>query len=139
MERSLYETAFKRDVNGFEKDVALYLDGNDAVSWWWRIAARRDWGLQGWMKHKVYPDFLVQFDTQKDVARLLVLETKGKQLEGSDDTKFKEKFFELLDQAYTKGVDAGEIDLFDDRPDEMHFRILIQEDAWEPELEKALT
>jgi type III restriction enzyme len=138
LERSLYETAFKRDVNGFEKDVALYLDGNDAVSWWWRIAARRDWGLQGWMKHKVYPDFLVQLDTQKDVARLLVLETKGKQLEGSDDTKFKQKFFELLDQAYTKGIEAGDIDLFDDRPDEMHFRILIQEEAWEPELEKAL-
>ncbi len=138
LERSLYETAFKSDVNGFEKDVALYLDDNDAVSWWWRIAARRDWGLQGWMKHKVYPDFLIQLDTQKDVARLLVLETKGKQLEGSDDTEFKQRFFELLEKAYTKGFAAGEVDLFNDRPDEMHFRILIQEDAWEPELQKAL-
>ena len=138
LERSLYETAFKSEVNGFEKDVALYLDGNDAVSWWWRIAARRDWGLQGWMKHKVYPDFLIQLDLHKDVARMLVLETKGKQLEGSDDTKFKQKFFELLEMAYTKGIEAGEVDLFDDRPDEMHFRILIQEEAWEPELEKAL-
>jgi type III restriction enzyme len=138
LERSLYETAFKKHVNGFEKDVALYLDGKDAVTWWWRIAARRDWGLQGWMKNKVYPDFLIHLDAEKDVAHFLVLETKGKHLEGSDDTEFKGKFFKLLEEAYTKGVEAGEVDLFDDRPDEMRFRILIQESAWEPDLEKVL-
>jgi type III restriction enzyme len=138
LERSLYETAFKKQVNGFEKDVALYLDGKDAVTWWWRIAARRDWGLQGWMKNKVYPDFLIHLDADKDVARFLVLETKGKHLEGSEDTDFKGKFFNLLEEAYTKGVEAGEVDLFDDRPDEMRFRILIQESAWEPDLEKVL-
>jgi type III restriction enzyme len=138
LERSLYETAFKKHVNGFEKDVALYLDGKDAVTWWWRIAARRDWGLQGWMKSKVYPDFLIHLDTEKDVARFLVLETKGNHLEGSDDTEFKGRFFKLLEEAYTKGVEAGEVDLFDDRPDEMRFRILIQESAWEPDLEKIL-
>ena len=138
LERSLYETAFKKHVNGFEKDVALYLDGKDAVTWWWRIAARREWGLQGWMKNKVYPDFLIHLDAEKDVARLLVLETKGKHLEGSADTKFKEKFFELLEAAYARGVEAGEVDLFDDRPDEMRFRILIQEEAWKADLEPAL-
>ncbi len=104
LERSLYETAFKKHVNGFEKDVALYLDGNDAVKWWWRIAARRDWGLQGWMRHKVYPDFLVHLGCESNVARLLVLETKGKHLEGSADTEFKIKFFELLEEAYTKAL-----------------------------------
>ena len=138
LERSLYETAFKKHVNGFEKDVALYLDGNDAVKWWWRIAARRDWGLQGWMKNKIYPDFLIHLDAQKDVARLLVLETKGKHLEGSADTEFKDKFFKLLEAAYTRGVEAGEVDLFSDRPDEMRFRILIKEQAWQANLETAL-
>jgi type III restriction enzyme len=139
LERSLYQTAFKKHVNGFEKDVALYLDGKDAVTWWWRIAARREWGLQGWMKNKVYPDFLVHLDAEKDVARLLVLETKGKHLEGNIDTEWKEKFFKLLEEVYAKGVEAGEVDLFAERPDEMRFRILIQEKAWEPDLEKALT
>lgn len=138
LRRSLYDTAFKKHVNGFEKDVALYLDGKDAVTWWWRIAARRDWGLQGWMKNKVYPDFLIHIDAEKDVARMLVLETKGKHLEGSEDTEFKDKFFKLLEDAYMKGTEAGEVDLFDDRPDEMRFRILIQEDAWEVDLESAL-
>jgi type III restriction enzyme len=110
------------------------------VSLWWRIAARRDWGLQGWMKNKVYPDFLVHLDAEKDVARLLVLETKGKHLEGSADTEFKKKFFDLLENAYTSGIEAGEVDLFAERPDAMRFRILIEDpgEAWTPELESAL-
>jgi hypothetical protein len=117
----------------------FYLDDSDAVKWWWRIAARRDWGLQGWMRNKVYPDFLVHLDANRNIARLLVLETKGKHLEGSADTEFKTKFFELLEAAYTSGKEAGEVELFVDRPDAMRFRILIQEKkAWEPELEKVL-
>jgi type III restriction enzyme len=139
LKRSLYETAFKKQVNGFEKDVALYLDGKEAVTCWWRVAARRDWGLQGWLKHKVYPDFLIHLDAKKDVARLLVLETKGKHLEGSADTEFKSKFFSLLEEVYSKGVEAGEVDLFADRPDEMRFRILIQEKAWQTDVESAIS
>jgi len=138
LERSLYETAFKRNVNGFEKDVALYLDDDDAVTWWWRIAARRDWGLQGWMKNRVYPDFLIHLDAARDTARLLVLETKGKQLEGSEDTEFKAKFFALLEQAYALGREAGEVELFADAPNTMRFRILIQEQAWQSDLEGVL-
>lgn len=139
LKRSLYETAFKKQVNGFEKDVALYLDGKEAVTWWWRIAARREWGLQGWMKNKVYPDFLIHLDAAKDVARFLVLETKGKHLEGSADTEFKQKFFELLETAYAAGKEAGDIELFASAPDTMRFRILIQEKAWEADLEKGLS
>ena len=133
LERSLYETAFKRNVNGFEKDVALYLDDDDAVTWWWRIAARREWGLQGWMRNRVYPDFLIHLDAARDTARLLVLETKGKHLEGSEDTEFKTKFFALLEHAYAVGREAGEVELFADAPNAMRFRILIQETSWKAE------
>ena len=119
LDRALYDRVFKRDVNGFEANVALYLDDRDAVSWWWRIAARREWGLQGWMRHRVYPDFLVQLDADRDVARLLVLETKGKHLEGSEDTEFKAKFFALLEEAYRQGKQAGDIELFADAPNTM--------------------
>jgi len=138
LDRALYDRVFKRDVNGFEADVALYMDGNDAVKWWWRIAARREWGLQGWMKNKVYPDFLIHLDADDDTARLLVLETKGKFLEGSADTEFKRKFFELLEKAYTQGYEAGEIELFADAPDHMRFRILLQEQGWKADLEPDL-
>ena len=139
LDRALYDRVFKKDVNRFEADVALYMDGNDAVRWWWRIAARREWGLQGWMKNKVYPDFLVRLDADGDTARLLVLETKGKFLEGSADTEFKRKFFDLLEKAYAQGYEAGDIELFADAPEIMRFRILIQEEAWKNDLESALT
>jgi type III restriction enzyme len=138
LDRALYDRVFKRDVNRFEADVALYMDGNDAVKWWWRIAARREWGLQGWMRNRIYPDFLVRLDADGETARLLVLETKGKHLEGSADTEFKRKFFDLLEKAYTHGYEAGEIVLFADAPDIMRFRILIQEEAWRNDLEGAL-
>ena len=138
LDRALYDRVFKREVNGFESDVALYMDENDAVKWWWRIAARRDWGLQGWMKNKVYPDFLVRLDAHSETARLLVLETKGKHLEGSADTEFKRKLFDLLEKAYTLGHDAGEIEMFADAPEIMRFRILLQEEAWKSDLEGAL-
>jgi type III restriction enzyme len=138
LKKSLYETAFRKQVNRFEKDVALYLDDNDAVNWWWRIAARRDWGLQGWMKNKVYPDFLIHLDAERDVARLLVLETKGKHLEGTADTEFKRKFFDLLEKAYTQGYQAGDVELFEYAPEAMRFRILLQEKAWKSDLENSL-
>jgi type III restriction enzyme len=138
LDRALYDKVFKKDVNGFEADVALYMDDNDAVKWWWRIAARRDWGLQGWMKNKVYPDFLIHLDADNDTARLLVLETKGKFLEGSADTEFKRKFFEVLEQAYSHGYEAGDIELFADAPEMMRFRILLQEQAWKADFEGVL-
>jgi type III restriction enzyme len=138
LDRALYDRVFKRDFNEFEEQVALYVDGRDAVNWWWRIAARRDWGLQGWAKNKVYPDFLIRLDVNGETARLLVLETKGKHLEGSRDTEFKAKLFQLLEEAYSAGRVAGDIELFAETPDVMRFRILIQEAAWRSELEGAV-
>jgi type III restriction enzyme len=94
--------------------------------------------LQGWRRNRVYPDFLVKLASDGDIARLLILETKGKQLEGSDDTGFKKKLFDILEYAYTKGKDAGEVELFSYAPDLMRFRILLQEDAWQNALQPAL-
>jgi hypothetical protein len=81
---------------------------------------------------------LIRLDADGDTARLLVLETKGKFLEGSADTEFKSKFFDLLEKAYTLGYEAGEIELFAEAPEHMRFRILIEEGAWKNELESAL-
>lgn len=133
--RTLFEKVLERELNGFERDVALYADGSDAIGWWWRLVQRRDWGLQGWRRHKVYPDFLVRLDGEG--GRLLALETKGKQLDNAD-TQFKRDLFDLLEAAYTAGRDVGEMELIDDAPTAMRFRILMQDDAWEPELEKAI-
>lgn len=133
--RTVFERVRDGDLNGFERDVALYADGKDAVAWWWRLVQRRDWGLQGWRKHKVYPDFLIRLES--DTSRLLVLETKGADRE-NPDTQFKRDLFGLLEEAYTNGRDIGEMELLDDAPNEMRFRILMQADNWETEFLKSV-
>lgn len=138
LERSLYDRLYKSQVNDWEKNVALYMDGSDAVHWWWRIVSRQGWSLQGWRRHKIYPDFLVKLETDGDTARMLVLETKGKHLD-NEDTEFKRRLFEVLEAAYASGVGAGDVELFGDRPDTMRFRIMIQDDNWKSRLQSNLS
>jgi type III restriction enzyme len=131
LQRTLFAGGIKRgELNDFERDVALYVDGSDAVAWWWRLASRGAWGLQGWRRHKVYPDFLIR--PNGDGKRFLVLETKGKQLD-NDDTKFKRDLMAALQRAYRRPP-AGEVELFDDSPDAMKFKMLMQEADWRPNL-----
>jgi type III restriction enzyme len=42
LERSFFEPIYQKQVNGLEKEVAWYLDGNKAVHWWHRIAVHQD-------------------------------------------------------------------------------------------------
>lgn len=133
--RTLFQDAIKRgELNGFERNVALYLDGSNAIAWWWRLASRGAWGLQGWRRHKVYPDFLMRLSG--DGRRLMVLETKGKQLD-NEETAFKRELMEALGEAYTK-PSPGEVELLDDAPDSIRFTMLMQEEDWRPMLKGAL-
>jgi type III restriction enzyme len=135
LQLSLFDQAIKNsELNGFEREVALYLDGSDALAWWWRLASRGAWGLQGWRRHKVYPDFLMRLSG--DGKRLFVLETKGKQLDNAD-TAFKRDLMQTLQDAYQKSS-PGEVELFDDSPDQVRFKILMQEDDWRTQLKGAL-
>lgn len=134
--RLLFQSAVKQgELNGFEKNVALYLDGKSAVAWWWRLASRGAWGLQGWRRHKIYPDFLLRLSGEG--RRLLVLETKGKQLDNAD-TAFKRDLMAALGVAYAK-PSPGEVELLDDAPDAIRFAMLMQEEDWRPKLAEVLT
>jgi len=139
--KALYTPVLKSEVNGLERDVALYLDETEAVGWWWRIAARRDpWGLQGWRPHKVYPDFLIALDEDGRTARLLALETKGSHLDGSD-TPYKASLFKALESSYAGASVVGQIDALDDAPDTVRFEIVFGGDgteAWRSKVAKAL-
>ncbi len=107
-QKSLYEKVYAKEFNGLEKNFALYLDGHSAVAWWHRFAARQDYGLQGWKRHRVYPDFVVCVERGKGNARrVLALETKGLQLAGNADTHYKEKLFETLETAEPRVVEYG--------------------------------
>src|SRR5690606_27521997 len=52
LQRSLFAPMYEDDFNGEERDVAVYLDGDAALSWWHRNVARSQYAVQGWRKAK---------------------------------------------------------------------------------------
>lgn len=83
--RHLYSAAFK--MNGEELTIAYALDGLPNLKWWFRNPEMIGFYIQGPLKSKFYPDFIVK--TKK--GNYFVLEYKGEHLIGSDDTEYKEK------------------------------------------------
>ena len=124
IENSLYEFAFEKDFNNLEKDFALCLADDHAISWWHRMVARQDYALQGWQRNKVYPDFIACIGDK----RLLVLETKGLQLKGNEDTEYKRRLMELLSEYHESGVASGEISLKDGLNKAMTLTMLMEDD-----------
>ena len=113
LQQSLFEPVFESSLNGLEKDFALYLETSNAIHWWHRIAARQAYALQGWRRHRVYPDFVA---CRKDNGRLLILETKGRQLKGNEDTEYKKRLLETLEKTYRLARDSGEMTVNDSPP-----------------------
>lgn len=124
IENSLFEFAFEKDFNNLEKDFALCLADDGAIAWWHRMVARQDYALQGWQRNKVYPDFLACIGEN----RLLVLETKGLQLKGNEDTEYKRRLLSLLSEYHETAVAAGEINLKDSMNKSMTLTMLMEND-----------
>lgn len=124
IENGLFEFAYERDFNNLEKDFALCLADDGAISWWHRMVARQDYALQGWQRNKVYPDFLACVGGR----RLLVLETKGLQLKGNEDTEYKRRLMDLLSEYHETAVAAGEINLKDGLNKSMALTMLMEND-----------
>lgn len=135
IEKSLFEKVFRRDFNEFEKETAWYLDGEASVHWWHRIAVSQgSYGLQGWQKNRVYPDFLACIHVGADGKyRFVILETKGEHLKGNDDTAYKEKLFEILTEFAATAIRAGELVLGTEN-EQMSFTMLMN-DSWKQTLE----
>ena len=138
IEKSLFEKVFRRDFNELEKDTAWYLDGKDCVHWWHRIAVNQaSYGLQGWQKNRVYPDFLACIHAAEDGRfRFTVLETKGGHLKGNDDTAYKQKLFDLLTEHAANATRAGEL-VLGTEAEQMSFTMLLEE-SWKEALEARL-
>ena len=114
VERSLFEPAFTALTDsGLERDVACYLDSQAALQWWHRNVAKAQYGLQGWKRHKVYPDFVFARVSEDGNHKIVVLETKGLHLAGSNDTHYKQALLQRLSNAYTDQslARAGEVEL----------------------------
>lgn len=100
------------DLNEFEVRVAGYLDEAAAVHWWHRNVAKSQSGLQGWKRHKVYPDFIFALALSENTRRFVLLETKGLHLQG-EDTKYKQALFTRLTSAFKdeRGRHVGGMEL----------------------------
>ena len=102
LERSLFLPIYSAELNDAEQKFAVYLDNDDAVRWWHRNGTMRSsYSLRGWRRGNVYPDFL--FAALKEAGgreRIVVIETKGEQLEGNHDTTYKRALLETLTGAF---------------------------------------
>ena len=101
VDKSLFEPFIRNGLNGFESSFACYLDDKTALEWWHRNVARRQYGLQGWKRDKVFPDFVFAvIDAPGAPRRMVVMETKGAHLAGNEDTVYKQALLQRLSALY---------------------------------------
>ena len=102
---SLFEPVFDRDFNDLERRFAFYLDEQKALQWWHRVAVRQqgEYYLRGWRRERVWPDFVAMGSEKYGKPSVLVFETKGEHLKGSDDTEYKERLFAALEETFNAG------------------------------------
>ncbi|MDH4388783.1 MAG: DEAD/DEAH box helicase family protein [Fimbriimonas sp.] len=134
-EKNLFDPQYEGEMNSLEYAVACYLDRREMVWWWYRnVVKGQGYGLQGWRRNRIYPDFIVaRGDASTGVEKWLVLETKGDHLE-NPETAYKAAVGEKLVTAYqTRQASVmGQLTLYEQKA-KYGFKI-IQEGAWESHL-----
>lgn len=114
LERSLFKPLYEGDFSSQdERDIAVYLDGDQALRWWHRNVARTQYAVQGWRREKVYPDFIFAVQRDDGSERIAVLEMKGQHLAGNEDTEYKKAVLQLMAEkfAWDTVVPAGTMEL----------------------------
>lgn len=131
IQRSLFEQSFEEEFNETEKKVAIYLDEQEKLLWWYRNISRQHYHIQGWRKGRIYPDFIatqIDHEEKTDYSTVYVLETKGVQLKANDDTRYKEDVFRLCNEL---GEKKPWKELSEDFPDhDFEFQVVF-EDEWQ--------
>lgn len=131
IQKSLFDYVPDEDLNDTEKIVAIYLDEQEQLLWWYRNRVRKDFHIQGWQRNKIYPDFIATKKSKgkKDnYEKVYVLETKGVHLKANDDTKYKLNVFTLCNEL---GAKKAWKELFDEFPDHNFEFQVIFEDEWQ--------
>ena len=106
------------------------------IVWWHRNVAKTQLGLQGWRRHRVYPDFVFGMHSDGATQRVVLMETKGLHLAGSADTAYKRDLFDRLSAAFRdeRARRSGEL-ILAGASSEQVICDLIFEPAWEGTLE----
>jgi type III restriction enzyme len=103
LERSLFDYVGD-DLNEYEKSVALFLDEHQQVLWWYRnLVGPDNFSIQGFRRNPLYPDFVVQGGADsKPIPWVVLLESKGKHLKGSEDTNYKRNMADYFEKVGRK-------------------------------------
>ena len=99
LQKSLFVPVYQQDLNADERDVAVYLDRELALTWWHRNVARTQYGLQGWQDRRIYPDFVFSVRPDGGRERITILETKGDHLDNID-TDYKRELMAFLSSSH---------------------------------------
>lgn len=139
LEKSLFAPVFESELNNDERDVAVYLDGEKALTWWHRNVARTQYGIQGWKKAKIYPDFIFAVHSEGLSKRITLLETKGDQLDNLD-TAYKREFLAFLSDAFQWDdyTPAGELELVKNTGEVVQGTLILMSE-WRAKLPEYLT
>ena len=134
LEKSLFSPVYFNELNSDERDVAVYLDGEKALTWWHRNVPRSQYGIQGWKKAKIYPDFIFAVQLDGAANRIIVLETKGDQLDNLD-TAYKRDVMTFLSDNFSweDGTPAGELELVKKNGDVVQCALILMSE-WETKL-----
>jgi len=144
VQRSLFDWVAD-NMNEYEKSVALALDRHSKVLWWYRnLVGHNQFAIQGYRRNPIYPDFIVQkgeTKSKKPIPQVLVLESKGKQLKGSEDTNYKRDLARIFEDVGRKVTWQELGEGFRDRT--FRFQILdegeYQDEDWHEELKSILS
>ena len=136
IQKSLFDYVPEENINDLEKSVAIYLDEQEKLLWWYRNMSRQDYHIQGWKRNKIYPDFLAadKQEDKDDYGTVYVLETKGIHLK-NEDTKYKQDVFALCNEL---GAKKAWKELFDEFPDhDFEFQVVF-EDEWQNKINELM-
>lgn len=127
LQMSLFDFVSSEDFNEIEKSVALYLEDQNKLFFWYRNRPKQDYAIQGWRKQKIYPDFIfAQKDSEKDFKKVFVVETKGIHLK-NEDTSYKQSVFDLCNEK-AREIDLNELGIImENRP--IQFEV-VYTDEW---------
>lgn len=137
IQRSLFDYVPEEEFNEVEKAIAIYLDQQEKLLFWYRNISKKDYYVQGWKKGKIYPDFIVpevDLENSDDCSTVYVIESKGLHLK-NEDTQYKQTIFEICNELGQK-MQWSKLkqEFFSDR---IEFK-LIFEDEWKRKMNEML-
>ncbi len=116
------------------------MDKHPEVLWWYQNkVGKENFSVQGFRKNRIYPDFVFQNGKgKKPVARVVVVESKGRHLEGNPDTEYKRKMADYFEKVGKKVSWQKLGEGFDKH--QFRFQILDEGlyESWKDELKKMI-